>query len=341
MFPLLLRFLIAFCFAAEKLPEDLPVKGQAMPWVAHILRTKDTERIPGLSIPQNRLPVLLVPQNGDLRPLVEVKLKFDRPGWELLAPNGKKIKAMKDSDFLALYAFLNSQVNELSLISKNTEGEALTETLYLFAPEVQEFEIVSPWSSLYANIGMGQLTYKQTRFGSLVWKGVTAGIGYNTQEGSSPFDYHFYTRITVLSLETTPIAANPQYINGHAHVSYRLPWGEQTRWRYYGFAGIGYYNLNSFGSPFGFSGLFAPQLAFRAKHFLTTKSAFLYDVKLTPFENIDLNDARGVELSWTWSKTLKSFRRQDVSIRYDNTRFRASGQQIGIEYVSINLGYSL
>ncbi len=342
MLSLFLQLFLIFGFAAEPTPpQESPVRGRPMPWVAHLLRQQEGQKISELSFPQERFPVLLVPQKNDLRPLVELRLQFEKPGWELYNQNGKKVKKLKNSNLFVVFAFLNSQVNELVLVAKNTEGESRSEKIYLFAPEVQEFEIVSPWSSIYANVGLSYMTYEQSRFGVLVWKGANVGIGYDTLENSNPIDYHLFARMTVLSFQTQPIAANPQYINAHAHVSYRLPWSENTRWRYYATLGGGYFNLNSFGSDFGFSGLFAPQLAFRAKHFVTTKSSFLYDIKLTPFQNFDLGNSRGFELNWTWSKVLKSSRRQDVSIKYDNTRFQTGGLQVGIEFISLNIGYSL
>ena len=241
MIGILIKLLIPFLLCVEA-PEEpkAPPQGQPMPWVAHVLRQKDGKKIQRLSLPQLRLPVMLVPQKSDLRPLVEVRLKYDRPGWELFAPNGTKVKKLKNSELFVVFAFLNSQVNELTLIAKSANGDAESEKLYLFAPEVQEFEIVSPWSSIYANVGLGYMTYEQRGFGRLVWKGATIGIGYDTMENSSPWDLHAYVRMSVLSFQTQPVSANPQYINGKLHLSYRLPWLEQTRWRFYGAIGGGY-----------------------------------------------------------------------------------------------------
>lgn len=338
MISILLNLFISLSFAAEA--PKAPAQGQPMAWVAHLLRQKENQ-IDGLKLTQTRLPVMLVPHKGELRPLVEVPLNYFKEGWQLYDPTGKKVRKNKDTHQYSVFAFLNSQVNELVLTAKNEQDEKQEERIYIFAPEVQEFEIVSPWSSVYATLGVGYLTYEQTRFGVLVWKGATAGIGYNTQESSSPWDYNFYLRMTILSFQTQPIAANPQYINGHGQISYRMPWGQQTRWRYYSYLGVGYFSMNSFGSDFGFSALIAPHLSFRAKKFISTKSSLLYDFKVTPFENFDLDTSRNFELSFTWSKALKSSRRQDLSLQYENTRFISGTQQISLEYISLNLGYSL
>lgn len=323
----------------EEKPKPIPIK--KMSWVAHVLRQNDGTQIPELEVIQKILPVVLVPHKTDLRPLVEVKVKFDKKNWELFTPDGKPAKKGSNENEFVVFAFLNSQISELAFTIKGPDGENQTEVIYLFAPEVQEFQVVSPWNALSGSLGYTALTYQQTRFGVLALRGGVIGVDYITKEKSSRYGFMGHLDMTIFTFKSDPVPSNPQLVDGRLLLTYRLPYREHTRWRYKGLFGVGYLMMSSNGSPFGFSGLYYPDLALRAQHYLSTQSSFIYEFRFVPLEGVSLSDQRGLHASWTWSKTLKSLRRRDLSIKYSNTRFTSDGQFIGVELLGVSLGYSL
>lgn len=344
MIRLLLIYQIFLCFslarAADEEPAN-PIVGTDVSWLAHVLRQNDSPGITNLKFSQERIPVMLVPHKKDLRPLVEIKVTYDRPDWTLFTPDGKPAKRGSLANEYVIFAFLNSQISELALTAKGPNSEKQTEMIYLFAPEAQEFQVVSPWNALSVSLGFTYLTYEQTLFGVLSSRGGMVGLDYISREGRSRWGYLGHLDMTILSLKSDPIDANPQLIDGRLLMSYRLPWGEQSRWRYKALFGLGYLSMISNGSPFGFSGLKYPDLAIRAQHYLSTKSSFIYEFRLVPLQNFSFEDQRGYHFSWTWSKTLKSLRRQDVILRYSDTQFTTDNQNIGVGLFSISLGYSI
>jgi hypothetical protein len=336
--------LVFFIFAAEDKKDNInksQLDKQKVSWVAHVLRQKDQKTINEVEITETRLPVILVPEKGDLRPLVELKLKLNTDNISLFTPGKRKVKRSKDGQYFVIHAFLNSQVSELTLISEDRDGNTQEEIIYIFAPEAQEFEVIAPWNSLSAYIGLANLAYSQSLFGTLSWRSAAIGLGYSSQEGLSPWGLNAHIDMTALTFDSQPIAANPQLINGRFNISYRIPFREKTRWRYYTHLGVGYLSLVSNGSPFGFTGIYYPDIALRAKNFINTHNLFQYEVRLNPLDNMTFSRQRGIQLSWAWSRTLKSSRRQDLIIKYGHTHFTSSSQNLETEFLMLSLGYSI
>ncbi len=336
---------ISAIYAAYGFSEDnsqtTQKKNQKASWVAHLLRQDFNARLPELTFKKIKLPVILVARKNELRPMVEIEGQFEKPDWQMFVQNDSPVNKNPHGNGFLVHAFLNSQVNEIYFTAKGPNREVLTETVYIFAPEAQEFEIVSPWNAVTASAGYASFFYQQTAFGVLSSRSALIGIGYTSPEAGSRFGLTGQADMTVLNFSSEPIKANPQLIDARFGLSYRLSVAEQSRWRYRLLAGVSYLTLMSNGSPFGFADLWGPNFGLRAMYYNNIRSSFVLEMHMVPYQSVQLDRQRGLQLSATWSKALKSLRRQDISIKYSTSAFESSGQSIDVGFLSISLGYSI
>lgn len=319
-----------------------PLNPQKLSWVAHIMRQQKGQQIDDIFFESTILPVYLVPSGEDLRPLVEVMFQSKNPKLEFTTFNSKKIKKQKLSDKYSVYAFLNSQVSELMIVAKDpAAGTEKREIVYLFAPEVQEFQIVSPWSALSASAGLSFLTYDQQRFGVLRMQSAIVSLQYLSTETANRWGWAAGLDLTVATYDSKPIDVNPQMIQGEILSSYRLSISEQSRWRHTVLFGLNHLSLESNGSQFGFSSLVSPSIGWKSKNYLTTTSSLSYEARLNTYDNFSLFSRRGLQMSATWSTVLKSSRRRDISVSYTSSQFESFNRQVSFDLLAFRLGFSI
>lgn len=319
-----------------------PINPQKLSWVAHIMRQQKNQQIEDIYFESKILPVYLVPNGEDLRPLVEVSFFSKNQKLQFTSFNSKKINKKNLSDKYSVYAFLNSQVSELIIIAKDTDsGAEKREIVYLFAPEVQEFQIVKPWSAISASAGLSFLTYDQSRFGVLRMQSAVVTAQYLSTESSNRWGWVAQLDLTVGTYDSKPIDVNPQMIQGEALVSYRMPLSEQSRWRHTALLGVNHISLESNGSLFGFSSLISPSLGWKSKHYLTTTSSLSYEARLNMYDDFSLFSRRGLQLSTTWSTILKSSRRRDISVTYSSAKFDSGNRDVSLDVLMFKLGFSI
>lgn len=309
-------------------------------WIAHINRQADQPQIQDLSFTKDDLPVLMVARGKELRPLVEIRGLYRREGWKLFAQNAP-VKAGRAPGEFVIQAYLNSQINEVSLSAQGPQGESEREVVYVYAPDAKELHIVSAWDSLLFSVGYANLGYGQTNFGYFSSRTGLVGASYTSPETTSRFGLFSQALMTVLTLSSEPIDANPQVVEGRLDGTIRLGLRDQSRWRYSLIGGVSYLTLISNGSPFGFANLVAPEVGFRAKHYRTSQTALHAEVRAVTLKDVTFEKQRGLHFALGWTRTLPSLKLIDVSVRYSNSSFESTRQNILVELTSISLGYSM
>lgn len=315
-------------------------KGQNVSWLAHILRQTESPQLQGLNFFSKSVPVVLVPNENELRPLVEIKYKFEREGWKIQVQGAPGKIANENDKIYTIFAFLNSQVSEIFFTAIGPEGQKETETVYLFAPEAQEFQVVSTWNSLIGYFGLANLSYEQSGSGVLSTKSLLLGLSYVSADSSSKLGTMAAVKLTAATFSSEPIAASPQYLEAHAALSWRLALKEESRWRYKIFFGVNHMALLSNGSPFGFQGLMAPELGWVSQYFKNARVSYVIETRAVLLKNPTLKSQRGLHALLTLSETLKSGRRQDWTLHLSTTDYVSEGQRIAPHIVGLTLGYS-
>lgn len=338
-FFVLLLFFIPPETHAQSAPKA-PVSAQKMAWVAHILRQTETPNLVGLNFFSRTVPVVLIPKEEELRPLVEFRYRFEREGWKI-SVQGEEGKLAGTEPFVySVFAFLNSQISEITFTATGPNGEKESEVVYLFAPEAQEFQVVSTWNSLVGYFGVANLIYEQSRFGVLNAKSLLLGLNYLSADSSSRFGVLGNIQITAATFSSEPISANPQLVDGHLAGVMKLPFREETRWRYKAFVGASYTALLSNGSPFGFAALIAPEVGVIAQYYRNARTSFIIEGRAVLLENYALTKQRGLHAKLTLSETLKSARKQEWSLHLSTTNYESQGQQLAPHLIGFSLGYS-
>lgn len=311
------------------------------PWTAHILRQSEVPKLEGLTFPDKKLVVRLIPKSDELRPLVELKGNFNRPGWTLLVYGQRPMTSANNPNDFSVFAYLNSQVNEVTFEAKGPDGKIESETLYLFAPEAQEFQVVSTWESIVLSAGVASFMYEQSFFGRFRSSSGFLRLNYDSPEASSHWGTLAQGQITVLNFASSPIQANPQVVDAHAALSYRLGWGEEGRYRHRIFVGADYSAVYSNGSPFGFAGLMAPEIGWATRYYEDSRNTYMGEFRWVLFGDSSLGDQRALHAGLTWIQTLKSLRRRNLGFSIYDSSFVSDGQKIRVNLVSIQLGFSI
>lgn len=311
-------------------------------WVAHLLRrTPDNLKLRTLEFSNTQIPILLIPRPGNLRPLVEVVGKFGRPGWTLYAQNSPVAQAAGSTDF-KFHAFLNGRINEIVINAKGPNGEVEEERVYLFAPEAQEFTLVSPWNALVINAGFSSVDYTQSGFGNYLAYAGSLSAKYSTFDAPTQLSYFGSLDFTALTFASQPSQSNPQFIEGRLDAAWMIPFEPNQSWKSQIIGGAFYATMLSNGSQIGFSNLIAPEIGVRSRFILSPFDAIITDFRVVILNsNFDFVD-RGYLASLTFSRNLINQHRLEAGLNYSNTSYLA-GDDVRVSYgvLSFMLGYSL
>ncbi len=311
-------------------------------WIAHLLRrTPDNLKLKTLEFGETQIPVLLIARPGNLRPLVEVKGKFGRPGWTLFAQNSPVAQAAGSTDF-KFYAFLNGRINEVVLNAKGPNGELEEERVYLFAPEAQEFTLVSPWNSLVISAGLSSVDYTQTGFGNYLAYTGSLSARYSTFDAPTQLSYYGSLDFTAVTFASQPQQSNPQFIEARFDAAWMIPFAPNQSWKTQIIAGGFYSTMLANGSAIGFSNLIAPELGLRTRHILSPFDALISDFRIVVLSsNFDFVD-RGFLASLTFSRNLINSHRMELGLNYSNTSYQATDTtRVSYGVLSLMVGYSL
>jgi hypothetical protein len=345
----ILTFLLLVIFGSKSTsafaqdPEPTAGLGQATSWTAQIIRQKGTPKITRLSTVAKVVSVTMVSSEDRLRPLIEIRFLYDRPGWALYDQNQKLIKQTDRSEW-RVGAFLNGRLNEIVIVAKNATGEVERETLFAYSSDAKEFAVVSPWDRITLSVGLTSLDYFQSGFGDFTSSSLVLAGQYATPpDRKSRWGIYSGADLTVLTLIEKPtIGASPNIIQAKGDLTFRLTETKPKRWHVQLLGGMSYLTMLSNGASFGFSNLIAAELGVRTRYTISTKVAVLGDLRLVPIGAFgDISD-RGIDLSMTWSRLLLSLRRMEVGLALSNYDYHPDAKtNIKMNLISARLSYSL
>ncbi len=311
-------------------PEALKTK-QAL-WVAHILRDKQApSRLPELKLSQVQLPVYLVPQGESFRPMVKMKLDYNKPGWQLFLSDKEPVRRLDAEGTHVVYAYLRSRISTLFLTSVGPENEVQTETFYLFAPEAREFKMVSLFDSVFFSIGHSYLIYRQTSFGTFVSQAMLVGVKYITPEKGRKIGYFADANLTLFTYSSSPVDENPQFFDARAGASLLVKLTKNPKYRSRLTFGASTINLFSLGSSFGFSGLYGANFGLRTELYRSAKDSYSAELQITPYDFSDPFGERTIKLNLDWTKNLNNLRRLQYGLSYASHKFSDKNESINAD----------
>jgi hypothetical protein len=328
-------FILSFSvFAEDKIEPPKLLKSQKALWIAHVLRDKTAKTsVSDLKLEIDKLPVYLVPQGESFRPLVKLKLKYNKPGWSLFLSDKEPIRKTDDKGDYVVYAYLRSRISTINVIAIGPNRETESEVFYMFAPEAREYKMVSVFDSVYFSVGHSFLNYRQSSFGTFVSQALLVGVKYISPEKGFKLGYFADANLTLYTYKSSPIEENPQFFDARAGLSYLVKVTKNPKYRSRVTLGASTINLFSLGSPFGFSGLYGPNIGYRTEYYKSAKNSFAAEFQIAPYEFSDILSQKTVKLSLDWNRNLGSLRRAQFGLSYANHRF---SETIGVQTEKVN-----
>lgn len=306
-------------------------------WAAELVR--EGVPIPNLTLIENNVPVTLVPNGGRLRPMIEIRVHFERPGWVLFAERTPIAQDNFPNEF-TIFAYLKAKITELTLTAVSPNGEMLSEKILVLAPQAQELPLTGSWGEGMAGLGFASFRYTQTGFGAFVSKSAILTLSYTSPRWTSPVGLYAVAHMTMITFSSTPVNNGPQLLEGKLDVTYLLNTNPSDRYQNKAILGINYLTMFANGSTFGFSNLFTPEMGFQSKYMLTPSTSVQAEFRYAPAGN-SLNLAqRGLDLDMSICKALKALNRVELGVYYTNFAYAPSGgSSVSASLFSVQLGY--
>jgi hypothetical protein len=315
-------------------------------WTAWILRdTRLKQRLTDLVFPTRELPVMLIPKEGKLRPLVNLRGYYNRPGWSLFTQDTLLLNSQQDRTQFGFFAYIKSRINEVLLTARGPNGEIETEKIIISAPEAQEFRINSQWGEIMASLGISYLSYFQTGFGNFnSWAIILSG-DYFTPKWNSRFGLTAGLNMTVFTFASEPAHNYPQILEGRIDGTYVLPSSPQYALQTTLVAGAGYLSMISNGSPFGFANLIVPEIGAQVSLPLSLRYDLVGQFRYIPiagFSPSALVTQRGLETSLGGTLLLKNLHKIKVDLTISDYRYQPDNStDLKTTLIYLRCGYGL
>lgn len=305
-------------------------------WVAHVLRQKtEGKSLKNLELVSDRLPVYLVPQGESFRPLVKLRLNYNRPGWQLYLSDKDPVRKSNNNNEYTVYAYLRSRISTITMTTVGPSNEIESETFYMFAPEAREYKMVSIFDSVLFTVGHTYLVYRQTTFGTFVSQSLLVGAKFISPEKGYDWGYFADASMSVFTYTSSPSKESPQFFDARAGASYLVKVFDDPKYRSRFTLGASTINLFSFGSPFGFSGLYGPNMGFRTEFYMNANHSYAAELQLAPYEFADFLTERTIKISFDFNKNLNNLRRGQIGLSYANHYFSSGSERIRSDQLNI------
>jgi hypothetical protein len=327
-------------------PSPSPVPNQVGSglWTAHVLREKNNPaRISELTMPTRPLPVVMINKDGRIRPMIEIRFMYARSDWILFYDDNNPVLRQTGSNEMSVFFYLNSYVNEFRLKATGPKGEVEFERIFVYAPNIQEFQVTSAWDSILFSGGETLLNYEQTGYGKFRSLSAIFSAQYATPESESQFGFYAAGSLTMLTQWASPSRQNPQILEAKLDGTYRIETSIiPLAWRVQLALGANYMNMFNNNSPFGISNLASPDLGLRVKYYQDQKWTQIFDLRYMPLiVPVDLQH-RGFTLGYALSYILPNYHRVELGVNYSDYYYYPSATHyIYLQALSITLGYGL
>jgi len=313
-------------------------------WQAQLQRSQAVPMM-GLSFVEIQIPVILSPSQDKLRPLIDIKGHFKRPGWKLTVQKTDILGMYSDPTEFRVPLYLNGRLNEVTFVATGPEDAKETEQVIIFAPGVQEFRIGHVWGSVLATVGGATLNYHQTGFGDFVSKSGILGLHYSTPKFDSAFAALLDARMTILTVASAPFNFGPQIMEVKADGTYRFT--KETadpdqKWKGFGIAGLTYLTMFSNGSPFGFAHLIGPEVGGRVQYLRGTEDHFFGELRYFPAGQLFDVSEHGLNLNLGWTKRLGNLHSIQVEVALSDYIYQPDSlTTVKVRLLALSFGYTI
>lgn len=326
---------------AKVSPKEIkPTMGKS--WVAYILRQKKSGNIiPFIEFKTLQVPITLTPKDGGLSPIIEIRGTLREPGWKLEVDKERMLVDYGDERDFTIPLYITGRLNIFKLKAIHQEGKHIEETLFIFAPNSEEYIKASAWNSVMVSLGVAGFGYYQTTFG--VYKSIVSllSLRYSPLEVENPLSWFAQLNMTMQTLYSTPVKRGPQLIEGNLSATYRLKSNYDPRLSEQILVGAKYVTMISNDSPFGFSNLISPELAWRLRWKEDNTNYFGGELRLSVLSQ-DIQKNRGLGAGWFWNRALKNNHNLELGINYSGIVYQADQiNEVRTDLFSIKLGYSM
>ena len=322
----------------SKTPEMVKDSKRAA-WYAYALRVKPEDRIDGLNLKFVKLPVFLVPTEQSFRPLIQMRLLYERPGWMLFDGESFALEKINNSqDEHLVYAFLNSRLSTVQIYAMGPEENLEKEKIYVFSPEAKEFKTASVFNSTIFSLGYANLNYKQSTFGTFIAHAIYLGVKYESPENGKRWGYYADVSGTLANIDTSPVNEPSNYLEAHGGMSYGVKLFKDFRYRSRLRLGLSTVNFFTYGRNFGFTGLFGPNLGLKTEFFKSGSKSYTAEIGLSPYSFSDIFNERTVRIEGGYNLNLKNLRRARLALEYSNTEFSFEIEDIQAHFFALKFG---
>ena len=310
-------------------------------WTARVVPSEGS-KITGLQMTESNLPVVLAPGDSKLRPMIEVRGRFSREGWELNVdtPSGPKKVKFKDGMFV-VYAYLNSRFSDVTFVAKGPNEKSETQKVMLYSPDAQEYRIGSDWGDVVLALGGGTLKYFQTGSGDFESKSAAQILSYSSPTFGARWNFGSSFRMSFWTVSSSPIHADPYFVQLKMNAGFLLgrSAGGHLKWKILG--GGNYLTVFGHGAPFGFANLIAPDAGLRLLWLLADKHELVFGANFVPLGN-GFDSQLGADVSMGYTYRLENLHFFETSLMYSKYSYvPQKNAKIRTSLLSLTFGYSL
>ncbi len=311
-------------------------------WRAQILRGRESQ-IQGLTFVESTIPVVLVLKEEVLRPAVELVGYYSRPGWRLVAQGYSLLGKMPDETEFKFFTYLNSALNQLTLVAWGPSDQKEEEQVMILSPEAKEFRISPPWGESVISLGAGSFSYFQSDYGYFSSLPLLLHVNYSTPRWKLPVGIYTALQSTILTTQSNPKDLSPQIVSGNLDLTYRFRPKLSSPYRWNVLAGGSYLTLISNASPFGFANLLAFEFGAFVDYVISTESSWVARLHYSPLGSLTDFSQHGIQFRLGWTTTLSNFHRIELLISLLNYHFLQSDQVTKVQsnIWGLTLGYAL
>lgn len=325
----------------SKAPTEFLEGSKRAAWFAHPLRIKYQDRIDGLYIDSEKLPVFLVPTDKNIRPMVQLKLRYDREGWQLFDGEKQSLKKTSVENEYLLYAFLNSKLSTVQFYALGPNEELEEEKLYVYSPEAKELKTKSIFNSLILSAGYSYIDYRQSSFGTFITNSLFFGLNYSSPFKGRRLGYYGDLSSTIYTFFSSPIREPTSFLDGRLGLSYSAKVFKDFRYKSDFRLGVSSFNYFTFGRDFGFTGLFGPDLGFKTEFFRNGSESYILNLSFVPFDFENVLDERAIRIEFYRNMNLKNLRKAQIGFEYSNTAFQFEIESIDVHFFGLKFGLGL
>lgn len=319
----------------------------ATDWTAEIIPSQDPkETVPAIKWLDDTVPVEIIPQGTDFESRVELRMQFDKPGWNLIKDSNTLEPLNTDSHQYALNIRLTSEVTPFEIIAIGPYGEVEMQKVLIRVLDWQNFRQKSvegppKRTYLFASLGISSIAFKETELADFSMIATTLKFTYNYLLTPPQWEFGTNGYLNLLPLKKNGTENTVRFLGLNLRFGYVLPFVKAPA-RLSFLIGAYFSSMLGTNNQFGYKTLLYPQYypTFRIK----TRQGDAYYVYL---KYVPLTSSFGLSLKereWAtgfgWEHPLHDGTPLSLSFDFSDFQFLVkSSHEISTTSFTVNLGY--